>query len=80
MSKDFIRLQESHYGDTLIVNINNIACTWEGAAAIVISGNHGEGNGLFHLTQESHDRLISELKKRSMPDELDRIHEAPANG
>ena len=69
MNQKFIRLQELSYGTTIIVNIENIACVWEESSTIIVSGNHGEGNGLFYLTKESHNRLLLEIEKRMIQDE-----------
>ena len=68
MSKDFIEVECSQYGDKYIVNINNITFSsgWNG---ILISGVTDAGNSIIYITKESHERLMRMVKSRMWRDE-----------
>ena len=67
MTNDFIKLKEKQYGDTLIVNINNITF-YENAPIIYMNGVHGEGNGIFRIDNDSHKRLLNMVESRLWDD------------
>lgn len=56
----FIKLSECD-GVEILINIDNISYYCPQSGTIVISGNHGEGNGLLHLNEESNKKLKAEL-------------------
>ena len=58
----FIHLEDS-YNDIIIVNLNLIAYINKNALTIIISGNHGEQNGLINITLESMKRLLNIVKE-----------------
>lgn len=57
----FIKLKDREYGDTLLINIDNISEISVEAETIVVNGNSGKGNGLIHLEKESFNCLYAEI-------------------
>ena len=63
MSKDFIKLKDTRYGDVMTVNVNNIIF-YERQRTIVVSGMNLSGYGVIEITQESANRLSKMLEER----------------
>ena len=58
----FIRVNETQYGDSLLVNINNISNIFEDSNTIVTNGIHGNGNGIYHLDDKDMRKLLKNIE------------------
>lgn len=61
---NFIKLTERRYDNEIIVNVDCIALIWPVTKQIIVTGNHGEGNGLFPLTDESFEKVMKYIEEK----------------
>ena len=63
----FIRVLETQYNDKPLININHISAIYEESNTIVVNGNHGQGNGIYHLDSESMKKLLKNIELINEP-------------
>jgi hypothetical protein len=65
----FIQVKEVRYGDTFLLNIDNIVTINFNSNHILVNGTHGEGNGNFTLDTESMEKLFVAVKATQSPNQ-----------
>jgi hypothetical protein len=58
----FIRVKETQWNDSVLININNISNIYEDSNTIIVNGVHGEGNGIYNLDEESMKKLLKNIE------------------
>lgn len=58
----FIRVTETQYNDSQLINIDNISVIDENSNTIIANCVHGQGNGIFHLDNESMKKLLANIE------------------
>ncbi|MZK53635.1 hypothetical protein [Clostridium beijerinckii] len=58
----FIRVKETRWNDSVLININNISNIYENSNTIIVNGVHGEGNGIYTLDEESMKKLLKNIE------------------
>lgn len=58
----FIRVIETQYSDSQLININNISVIHEASNTIIVNSINGQGNGIYHLDDESMKKLLENIE------------------
>ena len=58
----FVRIKDRRECDEIIINTEHISMIWEDASVLVVCGNHGEGNGIIHTTQEYMQKILKYIE------------------